>query len=281
VVGCDNNNIAATTFGWTEAQGMRYLHGLSVVTSCAYAVNDAGQVVGSSVNAAGQLHAFLWTHDGGARDLGSLGGATSVATAINNSGEAVGYSETASGVNHAFIWTEQTGMQDLMSLSTRKCPNCQSEAYAIDDAGLVAGEFGVNNGDIAWAIIWKNGNARNLGALGTDGIHYGSSARGINKSGQVVGQSYTSDGSRHAFLWVPSKGMQDLGTLPGFVTSFALGVNRSGQVVGYCESSEGGFRAFMWTNQDGMVDLGTLGGSSAVANAINDAGEVTGGADTQ
>ncbi len=41
------------------------------------------------------------------------------------------------------------------------------------------------------------------------------------------------------------------------------------------DSSES--RAFMWTYQTGMIDIGTLvGGSSAQANAINEAGFITG-----
>ena len=42
----------------------------------------------------------------------------------------------------------------------------------------------------------------------------GSSANGINASGQVVGDADTSSGDNHAFLY--SNGtMTDLGTLPG------------------------------------------------------------------
>ena len=40
-------------------------------------------------------------------------------------------------------------------------------------------------------------------------------------------------------------------------------------------------RAFVWTYQTGMMDIGTLGGSYAQANAINDAGFITGASQTQ
>ena len=39
-------------------------------------------------------------------------------------------------------------------------------------------------------------------------------------------------------------------------------------------------RAFMWSSQTGMIDIGTLGGAYAQANAINDAGYVTGASQT-
>jgi probable HAF family extracellular repeat protein len=53
-------------------------------------------------------------------------------------------------------------------------------------------------------------------------------------------------------------------------------------VVGFSglqrDSSES--RAFVWTYQTGMRDIGTLGGSYAQANAINEAGFITGTAQT-
>ena len=61
----------------------------------ANAINDSGQVVGSSYtsgNAA--LHAFSWTAKGGMVDLGTLGGTSSTAVAVNDSGQVVGYSYT-------------------------------------------------------------------------------------------------------------------------------------------------------------------------------------------
>jgi probable HAF family extracellular repeat protein len=95
--------------------------------------------------------------------------------------------------------------------------------------------------------------------LGTLGGAQGSSvALAINDPGQVVGYSYTADGSLHATLW--SHGATtDLGTLPGGTISEATGINNRGDIVGW--STYGGTsysHAFLWT--DGiMIDLGTLG----------------------
>jgi probable HAF family extracellular repeat protein len=75
----------------------------------------------------------------------------------------------------------------------------------------------------------------------------------------------------------------DLGVLPGQVYSRANGINATGQVVGFSglqrDSSES--RAFLWTSQTGMIDIGTLGGGYARANAINDAGYITGASQTR
>ena len=81
----------------------------------------------------------------------------------------------------------------------------------------------------------------------------------------------------HAFLWSPTTGMQDLGSI-GDGSSYANGINNAGQVVGYYESADGNYRAFLWTASGGMQDMGTLGGDSAIASGINSAGQVVGSA---
>ena len=123
-----------------------------------------------------------------------------------------------------------------------------------------------------------------LGSLGGGS----GAATGINTAGQIVGQSYSSGGVTHAFLWQPpaaagtSGTMIDLGTLDplGGGASWANGINGSGQVVGY--STSGGavspVYAFLWQNGT-MTNLATLGGSGnpgSVATAINDSGQVVG-----
>lgn len=107
-------------------------------------------------------------------------------------------------------------------------------------------------------------------------------ATAINAAGQVAGSfhpdprySYT-----HAFITgALGKGVIDLGTLPGHVTSQARSVNDKGQVVGYsATSSYEVWRPFIVdAGGSSMRDLGVAPGSVfGVAEAINASGQVAG-----
>ena len=71
--------------------------------SSALAVNDLGQVVGLSMTAAKESHAFLW-EAGTMTDLGTLGGSEARAVAVNDLGQVVGVSMTAAGESHGALW---------------------------------------------------------------------------------------------------------------------------------------------------------------------------------
>ena len=79
-------------------------------------------------------------------------------------------------------------------------------------------------------------------------------AKGINDSGQVVGDTLIGEAS-HAFLYQNGL-MQDLGTLPGGTGSDATAINNNGQIVGWSGVGGGGFHAFLYQNGL-MQDLGT------------------------
>jgi len=288
-----------TTTPKMQVQDLGTLGGSS---SYATGINDSGQVIGDSYTSAGEQHAFLY--DEGAtpkmQDLGTLGGSSSYATGINDSGQVVGDSYTSAGEQHAFLYDSTNGMKDLNDLISANSGETIYEATAINTDGKIAATV-FKHFDMApnfcgqesdsWdsylaAVLTPATTAtpttygvQDVGTLGAD---Y-SEAAGINGSAQVVGTSWTSSCSQHAFLYDEgaTPKMQDLGFL-GNDYSYAMSMNGSGQVVGRSfRSSFAGscsndcFRAFLYDSTNGMKDLGTLGGDSR-AWGINDSGQVVG-----
>jgi probable HAF family extracellular repeat protein len=228
----------------------------------AHAINDSGQVVGSSQPLAdpATLHAFLYS-DSRMIDLGYLGyGNESGAYAINSPGQVAGYSYVVPGVSCvAFLYSGGS----MLNLG-----GANSYGFGINDLGQEVGYSGF------WgpqrATLWNGGSAVNLGTLGG-----GSMALGINNSGQIVGWSCLADNSTyHAFLY-SGGAMTDLQTSFGPGTSGANGINDHGQIVGSASVNGNPEHAFLLS--DGTVtDLGSLGGNNSYAYAINNSGQIVG-----
>ena len=192
-------------FLWTPGSGIRDLDTLGGDTSTVAALNDVGQVAGSSTIEPGpsrgpvppRQHAFLWTAMGGMQDLGTLGGRNSEARALNALGQVAGNSDTANGTDlfapysaHAFLWSP---------------------------SGPTAGRM------------------LDLGTLGGEAT---SLAVGLNDSGQVVGTSSNNspDSLPHAFIWTAAEGLVDLNTrIPkapaGLIVSQAIAISQTGAIL--------------------------------------------------
>jgi probable HAF family extracellular repeat protein len=234
----------------------------------ARAINDAGQVVGSSQTAAGRTHAFITGANGvGMTDLGTLGGSrSSEAYGINNVGQVVGASDTAANVGHVFITGPNgVGMTDL---------GLNGIAFGINAVGRIVGFFlAPPVASLHAFITGPNGvGMTDLGTVGGDR----SSAYSINDVGQVAGSSYSTT-NIYAFITGPNGvGMTVIDM--SSTGSAAHGINASGQVVGW---SGGGDAFITGPNGTGITHLGTLGGNGdSQALGVNDAGQVVGISDS-
>src|ERR1043165_7879340 len=140
-------------------------------------------------------------------DLGVLPGQTvSHANAINNHGEVTGTSGS-----FAFLY-RNGAMENLGTLPG----GTVSAGRGINNSAQVSGDSNyTNSGGIRHATLYSNGGKTDLGTLPLSGNY--SFGLAINDSTQVVGYSGISGSTTYtrAFLWDPTHGIQDIGTLGG------------------------------------------------------------------
>jgi len=274
----------ATPLG-TKAAGFQRRDLPSSGESSAYAINDAGQIVGFDTYG-GRRHAVIWTR-AGETDVGTLpGGSESEADAINAAGTAVGASTTGSDQSlgqpgsHATLWRlgKATDLGTLPGDDT-------SLAIGINAAGQIVGRS--EGQGLYHPFLWEQGKMTRLATLGGPW----NAAQAINSQGVIVGWS-----SDHSFRVYPVRWdrghISRLPLLPGDTEGGANAINDAGQIVGETSAPcngcpvEGGLHAVVW-QQGKAINLGQglqilrIDGSrhpplGSEAKAINAAGDVSG-----
>jgi probable HAF family extracellular repeat protein len=248
--------------------------------STAYAINNAGQIVGQSTlsdSTSGSTHAFLYT-GGQMIDLGMFTDSTGTvypdtyAYAINDNGQIVGYASSSDGSTRAFLF-DGSSMIDLGTV----VDSDYSQARGINDDGDVVGFFYQADDSVYNAFLYSNGKLGKISELGTSTSY----AYAINSGGTIVGEAaFNSTTADHAFLSSGTRTV-DLSTLGG-TQSTAYAVNDNGDVVGVSTlDGDSEWHAFVYHSSDTspeMVDLGDLDGLSTIATAINNKGVIVGSA---
>ncbi|MFO0829810.1 MAG: hypothetical protein U0572_16840 [Phycisphaerales bacterium] len=246
----------------------------------AWGVNSAGDVVGELQPVDGiPTVAFLYA-ERVVTSLGTLpGGNYSRALAINESGLICGQwgnNVLGNPGTHGFVWDGE--MHDLILSG-----GPSHTANDINARGAVCGWMGY--------AIWNDSTAyihQPDGVtidLGKPAGAWAAEAKALNDVGDACGKKrlalMTGGQPYFALLW--SQGATiELGALPGYTWSDANDLSNDRVVVGICVHPSPGFSqsAFVW--RDGvMTDLNDLlepgaGVTVTVANAINDAGQITG-----
>ncbi len=115
-----------------------------------------------------------------------------------------------------------------------------------------------------------------LDAPGADPQHGGTSCKGINTNGQIVGTYYDSSENAHGFLY--SGGSFTAIEYPGAVGGTeANGINSNGKIVGTWYDADYYAHGFVYNPANGSyIALNYPGSLDTYANGINDKGQVVG-----
>jgi len=237
----------------------------SRLSVCASRLAALAFFASASAGAAGQDYAVI--------TIDPIAGYFSQASGINNLGQVCG----ESGIEEdSFSARGQDARGRARKVDLGTLDRCCSDAFAINDAGMVVGESYTDRIGYNQAFAWVDGVMTNLGTLGGDG----SIAWSLNDLGQIVGQSEFELGNAYDLpvLWDDGK-IIELGSLGGRYGR-AFDINNVGEIVGDSwVSDEGPIRAFLWRDGE-MTDLGALGGEESIALHLNEQGMIVGGAET-
>lgn len=110
VTGFIESGAGTLAFIYHPADGIQFLPTLGGETSKPLAINESGQIVGSSLRDDDLSHAFLWEAESGMIDLTPLHPGNSSAEDISNSEIVIG-TLFDPDIRNAFEWTEASGVQ--------------------------------------------------------------------------------------------------------------------------------------------------------------------------
>ena len=234
---------------WAQQYTVINLGTLGGNNSDARAVNDAGQVAGeSTLHNENKTRPFRYSN-GTMLDLGGLGGDSNDADGINNKGHVAGATSTPDGHVHAYLWDgtlhrlDPPGQED-------------SGGEAINATDQVLGWCCYEGTDpVPSAVIFTGGTIE--GVPFPLGIYNGLSEKGINNSGQLVGDCWY-DGKVETLsrgCVITGTTVKALKALSGYSYSQASAIDEAGDACGESVKANNHTLATLWVGTS-TISLG-------------------------
>jgi Divergent InlB B-repeat domain/FG-GAP-like repeat len=233
------------------------------VSTSAFGINDAGQIVGSYVDSSGREHGFLKTGSTFTTiDYPGANTTTTRATGINNSGTIVGcyYTFVAPGAcYYGFMLSGGT-------FTTITSPGSFNTTPAgINDNTEIVGMRGFP----VTGFLWQGGSFSTIAYPGAASTY----ASGINDSAAIVGSWSSASGATQGYIL--ERGAFDSLAFPAANSTNASAINEARQVVGnyFIPGSPNRAGGFLWR---AGVFLPIDVGLGTVVSGINNSNQIVG-----
>lgn len=201
----------------------------------AYKINDQGEITGECKFSGGEKkQAFRWS-DPILEDLSIPDDRSSQGWGSNAVGDVVGRVPSPSGMK-AYLWKVNGDEVLLGSLGNGEQP---SQAFGINDQGIIVGSSHVNMNNRNRGFLWRDGVMKNLSKPYHERGVTSSLAWAVNNQNQIIGSMshHTVEGHTNAVIWQPGKGVESLNALlpphNGWWIQSATDINAHGQICGW------------------------------------------------
>lgn len=227
-----------------DAVSMVEIGGLGGMSSSAWRMNDAGNVIGFSTTSDGRYAPYYAFPKGKMIEIVEDGLYYNV-TALNNKGQVVGLLVDFNYNFTPYIWSRNS------SFAISDMPDAlYSLPTGINDKGTVVG-WAMFDDAVPWVWDAVNGS-KQLPLMPGDTA---GEALGINRSGQIVGWTQSAGSPAHAVVWQPNGTITDLGQMGD--NTYGDTINDNGVVAGeWYDGNQD--KLFMWDRQNGMRDIGGI-----------------------
>ncbi len=227
----------------------------------AYAINDQGQVVGTSdISGDTSSHGFIY-YEGTMTDIGPI-----YPSNINNIGQVVGQFSTE--INDDFTFRSFIYSNGILTDLGIISPDLRAQSWAngINDSGQVVGSANtVYIGSHFHAYLYSDGAMKDIDTIGP--FYEQSEAWAINNNGMVVGSE------RDGGIFIYNEGVMTRLNIFGN----ALDVNDLDEIVGWALGASYEYLGAFLYKEGEITFLGNLGGSvNTAARAINESSQIVG-----